>query len=49
MISKLLIKISILGFLTIGILLLTSHPGYAIKITNFIFILLLGGMLLYEK
>ena len=49
MISKLLIKISILGFSGVGLLLFTNHPGLAIKIIYYIFLILLGGVLLYEK
>lgn len=48
MIIKSLLAISLLGFLVVGGLLLTNHPGFAIKITNYLFFLLLVGII-YEK
>lgn len=48
MIIKSLLKISLLGFLGVGGLLLTNHPGFAIKVTNYLFFLLLVGIT-YEK
>lgn len=47
-ISKILIGLSFFGFLIIGFLLLTNHPGVAMKIINYIFFLLLA-IITYEK
>lgn len=48
MIIKLLITISLVGFLGVGVLLLTNHPGFAIKISNYLFFILsLGIVVLY--
>ncbi|MFC1625516.1 hypothetical protein ACFL1Q_00540 [Patescibacteria group bacterium] len=43
-IGKVLISVSLLGLVVVGVLLLTNHPGFAIKITNYIFLLLLIGV-----
>lgn len=48
MIIKPLLAISLLGFLGVGGLLLTNHLGFAIKVTNYLFFLLLVGII-YEK
>jgi hypothetical protein len=37
---KIGIAISFIGFLVVGVLLLTNHWGWAIKITNYVFYLL---------
>jgi hypothetical protein len=46
MIFKLLITISLSGFLGVGVLLLINHPGFAIKITNYLFFVLCLGIVL---
>lgn len=43
-----LVAAALLGFLVVGGLLAAGHAGFAIKITNYIFFLLLGGII-YEK
>lgn len=43
-IGKILIALGLAGFLGVGILLLLGHPGFAIKITNYIFFVLLVGV-----
>lgn len=43
---KLLLTISLIGFLGIGGLLLTNHPGFAIKISNYLFFVLCLGIVL---
>jgi len=48
MILKSLLTISLLGFLGVGVLLLTNHPGFAIKVTNYLFFILFAGIV-YEK
>lgn len=45
-IGKVLIAVSLLGFLGVGALLLLGHPGFAIKITNYLFFLLAAGVVL---
>jgi len=48
-ISKInILSISLIGFLFVGLLLLTGHPGIAIKITNYLFFVLLA-IIIYEK
>lgn len=46
--GRILISISLAGFLVAGGLLLTSHWGFAIKIINYLFFVILFGVL-YEK
>jgi len=41
-------KIALLGFVAVGVLLFTNHWGMAIKITNYLYFLLLG-LVIYEK
>jgi len=48
MIFKLSIAVSIIGFLIVGLLLYTNHAGFAIKIVNYLF-LVLFTILIYEK
>lgn len=48
MIIRLLLTTSLLGFLGVGGLLLTNHPGFAIKITNYLFFILFVGII-YER
>lgn len=48
MFIKLLFVFFLFGFVAVGILLLTNHPGFAIKLCNYLFFILLAG-LLYEK
>lgn len=43
-IGKGLIAVSLLGFLGVGVLLLLGHPGFAIKITNYIYYTLFIGV-----
>ncbi len=53
MLWKLGIAASLVGFLAVGLLLATNHWGFAIKVTNYIFYLLLlsvfWGLTTYEK
>lgn len=42
------LTIALLGFVGVGILLVTNHPGFAIKVTNYLFLFLLAGII-YEK
>jgi len=44
--GKFLVAISLLGLLGVGALLLLGHPGFAIKITNYLFFLLAAGVAL---
>lgn len=46
---KLGIIITVAGFVVVGILLATDHPGFAIKITSYIYLLLLVTVLLKIK
>lgn len=46
-IGKILIAVSLFSFLAVGGLLFSGHGGFAIKITNYIFWVLLAGIL-YE-
>lgn len=51
-IGKVLIAVSLLGFLGVGALFLFGHPGFAIKITNHLFFLLAAGVIyetIFEK
>lgn len=48
MILKLFLIVALLGFVGIGILLFTNHPGFAIKICNYLFFVILIT-LFYEK
>ncbi|MEK7169188.1 MAG: hypothetical protein AAB778_04200 [Patescibacteria group bacterium] len=48
MIIRLLLTIFLLGFLGVGGLLLTNHPGFAIKVTNYLFSIILIDVI-YEK
>lgn len=41
-------KMALFGFVAIGALLLTNHWGMAIKVTNYLYFLLLG-LVIYEK
>ncbi|EKD94492.1 MAG: hypothetical protein ACD_26C00034G0027 [uncultured bacterium] len=45
---KLLVTMSLFGFLCVGGLLLTNHPGFAIRIINYLFFIILIGVI-YEK
>lgn len=48
MFIKLLFVFFLFGFIAVGILLLTNHPGFAIKITNYLFFILFVGII-YER
>lgn len=48
MLSKLLLTISILGFFGVGLLLFTNHPGFAIKTSNYLFFILIAGVIASE-
>ncbi len=45
MLRNLLLLFSLAGFLVVGFLLATNHPGFAIKITNYLYVLLLVSVL----
>lgn len=48
-ISKInILIIPFIGFLLVGLMLLTGHPGFAIKICNYLFFIILVGVI-YEK
>jgi hypothetical protein len=47
-IGKIILAVGLTGFLGIGMLLFTNHWGLAIKITNYLYFLLLVGVG-YEK
>ena len=44
--GKTIVIVSLAGFLGAGALLLFGHPGFAIKITNYLFFLLTAGVVL---
>lgn len=48
MILKPFLIVTLLGFVGVGILLLTNHPGFAIKVTNYLFFVLFA-VIVYEK
>lgn len=43
--SKLAISISLIGFVFIGFLLLTGHPGFAQKVALYTFMLIFLGVI----
>lgn len=42
--GKFLIFFGLMGFVAVGVLLFTNHPGFAIKITNYIYYTLFIGV-----
>ena len=49
MLDKLCLSIALAGFLGVSGLLAAGHPGLAIKITNYLFFLLLTGVIYESK
>lgn len=46
---KILLIMFLLGIILISAFLASGHPGLAVKITNYVYIILLIGIIAYEK
>lgn len=44
--DRVILTISLLGFIVVGFLLFTEHGGFAIKISNYLFFVLCLGIVL---